>query len=678
MATPDSAPKTATDVTTLAVNTLKMLAVDAVEAAQSGHPGSPMGQADVAYVLWTKFLRHWPADPAWPGRDRFVLSAGHGSMLLYGLLHLTGYALPLEELKRFRQWGSLTPGHPEVGHTAGVETTTGPLGQGVGNAVGLALAAKMSQARYDTAAHAIVTGRVFGICSDGDLMEGVASEAASLAGHLGLGNLTLVYDDNHITIEGNTALAFTEDVAARFAAYGWHVQRIDGHDHAAIAAALTAAVAETARPSLVLARTHIANGAPHAHDTAEAHGAPLGAAEVAATKEALGWPQSPTFFVPEEARAHWRASADKNRPAYEAWQATFAAWRAANPALATAWDDATARRLPADFEAQLAASVVGQADATRVLGSKVLQAAAALAPWLVGGSADLDPSTKTAIKGAGSVERGAYGGRVFHFGIREHGMGAILNGLALDGRFVPMGSTFLVFADYMRPPIRLAALMRKQVVYVFTHDSIFLGEDGPTHQPIETLWALRIIPGVEVWRPADAVETAMAWAAALRRTDGPTALALSRQKLPALPRNADAAADRAAVLRGGYVLVEDTAAVLTIVATGSEVGLAVEAAQLLAASGRAARIVSMPCVERFLAQDAAWREAVLPPGKPVVTLEAGRTSPWAAVTEARTSLHLGIDRFGASAPLKDLQLHLGFMPEAVAGAIREWRPLGQD
>jgi transketolase len=672
MAAPNTDPKTATDVTTLAVNTLKMLAVDAVEAAQSGHPGSPMGQADIAYVLWTQFLRHWPADPAWPGRDRFVLSCGHGSMLLYGLLYLTGYPLPLEELKRFRQWGSLTPGHPEVGHTVGVETTTGPLGQGVGNAVGLALAAKMAAARYDTSAQTIITGRIFGICSDGDLMEGVASEAASLAGHLGLGNLTLVYDDNHITIEGDTALAFTEDVAARFAAYGWHVQRINGHDHAAITSALAAAVAETARPSLVLARTHIANGAPHAHDTAEAHGAPLGAAEVAATKEALGWPQSPTFFVPEEARAHWLASAEKNRPAYDAWQATFAAWRAANPALAQAWDDATLKRLPQDLEARLVASVAGQADATRVLGSKVLQEAAKLVPWLVGGSADLDPSTKTAIKGAGSVEKNAYGGRVFHFGIREHGMGAILNGLALDGRFTPMGSTFLVFADYMRPAIRLAALMRKQVIYVFTHDSIFLGEDGPTHQPIETLWGLRIIPGLEVWRPADAAETALAWAAALRRTDGPSALALSRQKLPALPRPADAAADQAAIARGGYVLVDDAAAMLTIVATGSEVGLAVEAAQLLAAGGRAARVVSMPCVERFVAQDAAWRDKVLPVGKPVVTLEAGRTTPWAAVTGARPSLQLGIDRFGASAPLKDLQQHFGFTADQVAGRIREW------
>ncbi len=654
------------DVTTLSVNTLKMLAVDAVEAAQSGHPGSPMGQADIAYVLWTKYLRHWPADPSWPGRDRFVLSAGHGSMLLYGLLHLTGYDLPLEELKRFRQWGSRTPGHPEVGHTAGVETTTGPLGQGVGNAVGLALAARMAAARYDTPGQTIITGRVFGICSDGDLMEGVSAESASIAGHLQLGNVTLFYDDNHITIEGDTAITFTEDVAARFAAYGWHVQRIDGHDHAAIAAALDAALADP-RPSLILARTHIANGAPHAHDTAEAHGAPLGADEVRATKEALGWPLAPTFFVPDEARAHWRASAERHRPAYEAWQATFAAWRAANPSLAAAWDDATARRVPLDLEERLVAAVAGKADATRVLGSVVLQEAARLVPYLVGGSADLDPSTKTAIKGAGSVDLGSFAGRVFHFGIREHGMGAILNGLALDGRFVPMGSTFLIFSDYCRPPIRLAGLMRKQVIYIFTHDSIFLGEDGPTHQPVEQLWGLRLVPNVEVWRPADGVETAIAWAAALRRTDGPTLLALSRQKLPALPRASDAAVDRAQVARGGYVLVETAGASLTIVATGSEVGLAVEAAR-----GLGARVVSMPCVERFLAQDTAWRDAVLPPGQPVVTLEAGRTPAWAAVTGARPALHLGLDRFGASAPLKDLQEHFGFTAEAVAKEVRGW------
>ena len=665
-----SATRTSSDLATLAINTLKMLAVDAVEAAQSGHPGSPMGQADVAYVLWTKFLRHWPADPGWPGRDRFVLSAGHGSMLLYGLLYLTGYDLPIDELKRFRQWGSKTPGHPEFGHTVGVETTTGPLGQGVGNAVGLAIASEMAAARYNTKQHAIVEGRVFGICSDGDLMEGVASEAASLAGHLGLGNLTLIYDDNHITIEGDTALAFSEDVAARFAAYGWHVQRIDGHDLMAIEAALAASIAETGRPSLILARTHIANGAPHAHDTAEAHGAPLGAEEVRATKEALGWPLAPTFFVPEEARAHWQASAERHRADYEAWQKRFAAWRAASPELARAWDDAYARRVPEDLEARLLAAVGDAADATRALGSRVLQEAAKLVPYLVGGSADLDPSTKTSIKGAGSIARGSFGGRVFHFGIREHAMGALLNGLSLDGRFAPMGSTFLIFSDYMRPPIRLACLMGIQAIYVFTHDSIFLGEDGPTHQPVEQLWALRWIPHLEVWRPADGPETAIAWAAALRRAKAPTALALSRQKLPALPR--PSGVDAAAIAKGGYVLVRAPDGALTLVATGSEVGLAVEAARRLGVAGRPARVVSMPCVERFLVQDERWRDSVLHPGAPVVTIEAGRTTPWSAVTGERRALHLGIDRFGASAPAADLAKHLGFTPESVVERITEW------
>ncbi|MEP7028147.1 MAG: transketolase [Candidatus Eisenbacteria bacterium] len=665
-----SATRAISDLDTLSVNTLKMLAVDGVEAAQSGHPGSPMGQADLAYVLWTKFLRHWPADPSWPGRDRFVLSAGHGSMLLYGLLHLTGYDLSLEDLEHFRQWGSKTPGHPEFGHTAGVETTTGPLGQGVGNAIGLALAAKMAAARYDTAAAKLVTGRIFGICSDGDLMEGVASEAASLAGHLGLGNLTLIYDDNHITIEGDTALAFSEDVAARFAAYEWHVQRIDGHDHAAIEAARQAALAETARPSLILARTHIANGAPNAHDTPEAHGAPLGPDEVKATKEAIGWPLTPTFFVPEEARAHWLASAERNRADYEAWQTTFAAWRKANPALASAWDDATLRRMPADLEPRLLASVDGASDATRVLGSKVLQEAAKLVPYLVGGSADLDPSTKTSIKGAGSVEKGAYGGRVFHFGIREHGMGSILNGLTLDGRFIPMGSTFLIFSDYMRPPMRLAALMKQQAIYVFTHDSIFLGEDGPTHQPIEQLWSLRLVPNLEVWRPADGPETAIAWAAALRRTDGPTALALSRQKLPLIPR--PKGVDAAAIARGGYVVEHAAGHVVTLLATGSEVGLALESSKRLAASGRPARVISMPCVERFLAQDAAWRDSVLAPGAPVVTLEAGVTAAWGAVTDGRRALHVGIDHYGASAPAAELAKHFGFTPESVVERVTAW------
>ncbi len=666
-----------------AIQTLKMLAVDAVEAAKSGHPGSPMGQAEIAYVLWTRFLRHWPADPSWPGRDRFVLSAGHGSMLLYGLLHLTGYDVPLEELKQFRQWGSLTPGHPEHGHTPGVETTTGPLGQGFGNAVGLALAARLNAARYDRPELSGFGYRVFGICSDGDVMEGVASEAASIAGHLGLGNLVLVYDDNHITIEGDTALTFSEDVGRRFEAYGWQVARVDGHDIAAIEQALEAAVADTDRPSLIVARTHIAHGAPHAHDTSEAHGAPLGAAEVKENKEAAGWPLEPAFLVPDEAREHWRASARAHKGAYDAWQDAFAAWRTAHPDLAALWDEAHggASALPADLEAQLIAAVGAEAKATRELGSKAIQAAAKLVPGLVGGSADLDPSTKTAIQGSGSIARGAFGGRILHFGVREHGMGAILNGLALDGGFVPYGSTFLVFSDYMRGSMRLAALMGLRVAYVFTHDSILLGEDGPTHQPVEHLWSMRMIPNLRVWRPADGPETAVSWAQALRRDTGPTAIVLTRQKVELLPHSAAGSSpDAESIARGGYVVREASAGdqeVVTIAATGSEVSLAVAATAKLEASGVRTRVVSLPCVEQFFTQDLAWRRRVFPGTGALVTLELGRTTPWAELAiatgyDAARWLALGVDRFGASAPAGALAEKFGFTADRVAESVQEF------
>ncbi|HEY6098748.1 MAG TPA: transketolase, partial [Anaeromyxobacter sp.] len=567
-----------------AVNTIRFLAADAVEKAKSGHPGMPMGMADVAFVLWTKFLRHDPTDPAWPGRDRFVLSAGHGSMLLYAMLHLSGYALPIEELMRFRQLGSRTPGHPEHGLTPGVETTTGPLGQGVGNAVGLALASKMIDARFEGEPFGPGGWRVFGIAGDGDLMEGVASEAASLAGHWGLGNLVLIYDDNHITIEGDTALAFTEDVAKRFDAYGWHVERAGAYDRGAVELALRRAIDERDRPSLVITRSHIAYGAPKKQDTASAHGEPLGAEELAAAKRALGWPDSPPFLVPDDVRALFAARAAELRQERAAWQSRLAEWRRVSPGAAARWDALGEGRVPADLFDRLVASAPATAAATRAHGNAVLQQAAALVPALAGGSADLEPSTKTRIRDSASIQRGAFGGRNLHFGVREHGMGAILNGLALSGSFVPYGSSFLVFTDYCRPSIRLSGLMRLPVVWVFTHDSFLLGEDGPTHQPVEHLGTLREIPNLIVVRPADGLETAAAWALALERRDGPTLLALSRQSLPPLPR--PAAFEPSWLRRGGYV-VRDSADPLapTLIASGSEVALALEAAGALEKGG---------------------------------------------------------------------------------------------
>jgi transketolase len=652
-----------------AVNTIRFLAADAVEQAKSGHPGLPMGMADVAFVLWTRFLRYQPQDPAWPDRDRFVLSAGHGSMLLYAMLHLSGYDLPMDELMRFRQLGSKTPGHPEHGLTPGVETTTGPLGQGFGNGVGMALAAKMIAARVGDG-FAPASFRVFGIVSDGDLMEGVASEAASLAGHWGLGNLVYVYDDNHITIEGDTALAFGEDVAMRFAAYGWHVEHANPYDREALAAAITRAVDEAARPSLVIVRSHIAYGAPKKQDTAGAHGEPLGAEELAAAKRALGWPPSPSFLVPPEVRELFAARALALRPGYDAWRSGIEAWRARAPEDHARWQSLIEKRVPADVLEQLVARAPQGAAATRAHGQAVLQVAAALAPSLAGGSADLEPSTKTWIKESPAIARGQFGGRNFHFGIREHGMGAILNGLALAEGFIPYGSSFLVFTDYARPAIRLSALMRQQVIWVFTHDSVFLGEDGPTHEPIEHLTTLRAIPNLLVVRPADGVETAGAWGVALERREGPTLIVLTRQSLPALDRSATF--EPSWLRRGGYVLRETPArGAVTLIATGSEVALALDAARRLEAGGLATRVVSMPAPQRFFEQEAAWREAVLPPGGFRVSIEAGATLYWRHVVGER-GLAIGIDRFGESAPLAQIQEHFGFTPDRVAARVREW------
>ncbi len=655
----------------LAINTIRFLAIDAVEKAKSGHPGMPMGMADAAFVLWTHFLRYQPQDPAWPDRDRFVLSAGHGSMLLYAMLHLAGYDLPLEELMRFRQLGSRTPGHPEHGLTPGVETTTGPLGQGFGNGVGMALAARMLAARVNAPDFAPVTHRVFGIVSDGDLMEGVSSEAASLAGHWGLGNLIYFYDDNHITIEGDTALTFGEDVARRFEAYGWQVQKADPYDHEALERAIARAVAETERPSLVVTRSHIAYGAPRKQDTREAHGEPLGAEEAAATRRALGWPESPAFFVPPEVRALFAQRAAALKAEYQAWQHGVKAWATRRPELAATWAAHTERRVPADLMERLLAGAPSSAAATRVHGHALLQQAAASVPALVGGSADLEPSTRTRIADSPSVGRGHYDGRNLHFGIREHGMGTILNGMALHGSFIPYGSSFLVFTDYARPAIRLSALMGAQVIWVFTHDSVFLGEDGPTHQPVEHLTALRAVPNLLVVRPADGPETAGAWALALERREGPTLLTLTRQSLPAIERAHPLTAEE--VRLGGYLLRESQGAdPLTLIASGSELGLALEAAKRLAAEGVAARVVSMPAPQLFLRQDARAIETVLGPRARRVTLEAGATDYWLRFV-APDGLAIGIDRFGESAPLASLQEHFGFTPEQVTARVIEWR-----
>jgi transketolase len=660
------------DTTRLAINTLKTLAIDAVEKARSGHPGTPMGAADYAFFLWTRHLRFDPSDPEWADRDRFILSAGHASMLLYALLHLSGYGLTLDDLKQFRQWESRTPGHPEYGCAPGVETTTGPLGQGLGNSVGMAIASRMLAARFNTADDPLVSHRIWTLVSDGDLMEGIGSEAASIAGHLGLGNLTLIYDDNRITIEGSTDLAFSEDVGRRFEAYGFRVWHIDGHDHGQILQALSEAGAETARPGFIVARTHIANGSPGKHDSAEAHGSPLGADEVRATKRNLGWPESPEFLVPEGARAPFQEAAARGRRAHEEWTRRFEAWSRAHPERRAEWDRYRERRVPEEILPRLLESLPTppKPEATRSLAGHILQTAAALVPSLVGGSADLEPSTKTFIKGSEAIRRGDFGGRNFHFGVREHGMGAILNGLSLHGGPIPYGATFLIFSDYMKPAIRLAALMRRQVIYVFTHDSIFLGEDGPTHQPIEQLAGLRAIPNLRVIRPADGPETAMAWALALRRKEGPTALVLTRQSVPPLPRPQGFGPE--SMLRGGYLLAEPGGAPgttrLTLVGTGSEVAPLLEVQGILAGKGIAARVVSMPCPEIFLEQPGSYRHAVLPPETRTVVVEAARPFGWERVA-GRDGLIIGLDRFGASAPAKVLADKLGFTGPRLAERI---------
>jgi transketolase len=647
----------------LCADAIRFLAVDAVEKANSGHPGLPMGAADCAFALWGNFLSFNPADPRWPNRDRFILSAGHGSMLLYSLLHLFGFDLPLEELKNFRQWGSRTPGHPEFGHTVGVEVTTGPLGQGFANGVGMAIAAKMAAERFNTPEFKPIDHRIYALVGDGCLQEGISYEAAALAGHLGLGNLVYIYDDNGITIEGKTDLAWSEDVAGRFTACGWHVQRIDGHDYGQITAAITAARGETGRPSLIMAKTHIAFGSPTCQDSSSAHGSPLGKDEVAATRANLGWSCAP-FEVPAEVIAICMTRVEELKLRYAAWQRGFEAWHAANPDKARLWDAMWNRQIPANLAEELIAAVSGTDGATRALSGTVLQKAAALIPALVGGSADLAPSNNSAIKGSPSVQPGAFGGRNLHFGIREHAMGAVMNGMALYGCFIPYGATFLVFSDYCRPAIRLSALMNRQVIYIFTHDSFFVGEDGPTHQPIEHVASLRLIPGLRVVRPADGLETALAWQDALQQT-GPTALILTRQKLPAITRDNVTDSD---ILRGGYAVAPCEHPDVVVMASGSELHVAIEAAGLLSARGITARIVSVPCLEAFLAQPPGYRAALLPVGVPRVAFEAGRGESWGRLIGC-DGLFIGIEHFGASAPDKVLAEKFGFTAPQVAERI---------
>jgi transketolase len=646
----------------LAVNTLKFLAVDGVEKAHSGHPGLPMGAADYAFILWSRYLRHDPADPHWPDRDRFVLSAGHGSMLIYSLLHLAGYDLPIEELKSFRQWGSRTPGHPENHLTHGIECTTGPLGQGFANGVGMALAAKMADARYP----GLYNHRVWGIVSDGDMMEGISHEAASYAGHVGLGNLTYIYDDNKITLDGKLDESMSEDVAKRFEAYGWRTLHIDGHDHAAISAALDEAVKETTKPFLILARTHIGHGAPNKHDTHKVHGEPLGKEELEASKKAAGWPLEPSFLIPPEVRALWDARKQAMAGAHAEWRAHEKAWLEAHPTESGLYLKTSKKAVPADLRTALLAAAPQKPDATRSLAGAVEQKLAELVPSFVGGDADLGGSTKTPIAGSPKVLHGEFGGRNIRFGIREHAMGAMANGMSLYGHFIPFTATFLTFSDYMRPAIRLAALSNVGVVHVFTHDSIFLGEDGPTHQSVEHVPSLRLIPNVDVWRPADAVECAIAWAAAVSRTDGPSELVLSRQKVPALP-----AAKTDDIARGAYILVDAADPEITMIATGSEVGVTVEAAKLLAAKGKRVRVVSMPCMEVFRRQDAAYKKAVIPSSSRRVSVEASRTLGWTEWTGER-GLNIGVDKFGASAPAEVLAEKYGLTPAAIAASVEAW------
>ena len=677
------------DLDALCINTIRMLAVDTVQKAESGHPGMPMGAATVAYVLWTRHLRHSPRHPSWPDRDRFVLSAGHASALLYSLLHLTGYDLTLDDLQHFRQWDSRTPGHPERGCAPGVEVSTGPLGQGLGNALGLAMAERWLAATFNRPDHDIVDHHTYVLASDGDMMEGISSEAASLAGTFRLGRLIVVYDANQVTLSGTTDVTFTEDVGARFEACSWHVQRIDGMDVEAVDAALRSARADE-RPSLIVARTHIGYGSPKKQDTFAAHGEPLGKDEVRATKRAIGWPEDPPFHLPPEALGVFRSAQERGAEMEAEWRRRVEAHRRADPAAGQAFAQALAGELPQGWEEHLPAFTPADGEmATRDAGGQALNALAAIVLNLVGGSADLDPSTKTALAGLGDFENthrphatggpktqglagGVYGyaGRNIHFGVREHAMAAAVTGMAVHGGLVPYASTFLTFSDYMRPSIRLAALSKAHVIYVWTHDSLALGEDGPTHQPIEHLASLRAIPGMLLLRPSDATETVEAWRVALAHRDGPVGLVLTRQKLPVLDRATLAPAS--GLEKGAYVLTENGSSPQAIViATGSEVSIALAAHEALARDGIACRLVSMPSWELFEAQPQEYRNAVLPPDVHArVSVEAASPLGWERYT-GRDGVIIGVDRFGASAPGPVVMREFGFTAERIVAAVKQ-------
>ena len=651
----------------LCVDTIRTLAIDAVQKAESGHPGLPLGAAPMAYVLWQKHLRHNPRDPQWPDRDRFVLSAGHGCMLLYCLLHLTGYDLTLDDLKQFRQWGSRTPGHPEFRLTPGVEATTGPLGQGTANAIGMAIAERSLAHRFNRPGHEIVNHRTFALVSDGDLMEGISGEAASLAGHLGLSKLIYLYDDNNVTLDGPTSMAFTEDVAKRYEAYQWNVLRVrDGNtDLEEIDRAIVAAMAETRRPSIILVHTTLGYGSPHKAGTSAAHGSPLGKEEVALTKKALGWEWEEPFYEPPEAIAHFREAVESGRKAQDDWKRRFDAWAKESPDLAREWRQAWALDLPSGWDSDLPSWKAGDKEATRIAGGAALNAIAAKVPYLIGGDADLSESTKTTIKNGGDFDASTGSGRNFHFGVREHAMAGIGNGMSYHGGVRPFVATFFNFSDYMRPSVRLSAISELPTIFVWTHDSIGLGEDGPTHQPIEQLMSLRAMPGFTVIRPGDANETVEAWKVTMEHKEGPVGLVLSRQKLPVQDR--EKLGSSGGVRQGAYVLAEasKTPARLILIASGSEVFLAVDAREKLEAEGIPTRVVSMPSSTLFDRQPREYRESVIPPGvRARLAIEAGASLGWKRyVGDGGDSVSL--DRYGASAPGEVVLRELGFSVENV-------------